>query len=244
MFAMTSQAQMIETVDTPTRGRPGGEESRARLVAAAARLFAARGFDGVSVRELAAAADVNVAAVSYHFGGKRGLYLSALEQLLQEMRPVGRPVIERIEAAFAEGPPSRDALAVTARFLVRHILTTLMSGALKPWVTQTVLREFQDPTPDYRPMLDERVMPLHLAVARLSAAALRLDDDSPEAILAAHGIMGQIMVFAAARNVILEELDWPEFGPEFGEDRLETIIAVATRGVLGALGLNSAQEAE
>ena len=48
---------------TAARGRPGGDESRARMIAASARMFAERSFDGVSVREIANAADVNVSAV-------------------------------------------------------------------------------------------------------------------------------------------------------------------------------------
>ena len=49
-------------------------ETKQRLLDAAEVLFAEKGFDGVSIRELAAAADVNVAAVNYHFQGKQNLY--------------------------------------------------------------------------------------------------------------------------------------------------------------------------
>jgi AcrR family transcriptional regulator len=221
------------------RGRPGGDESRARMIAAAARMFAERSFDGVSVREIAQAADVNVSAVSYHFGGKRGLYIAALEQLLEEMRPVGGPVIERIEGILGDKQPGRNEIKATAVFTVRHILTAMLSGDLEPWVTQTVLREFQSPTTDYRPMLDERVLPLHKAVGKLTAASLGTDANAPATVLAAHGVMGQIMVFAAARRVVQEELGWREINA----DQLESIIEAATSGVLGALGLQPNPEA-
>ena len=52
--------------------RPASE-TRERLLAAAERLFAERGFAGVSVRTIAAAADVNWSLVGYHFSGKDGL---------------------------------------------------------------------------------------------------------------------------------------------------------------------------
>jgi len=52
--------------------RPASE-TREQLVAAAARLFAERGFAGVSVRMIAAEAGVNWSLVGYHFRGKDGL---------------------------------------------------------------------------------------------------------------------------------------------------------------------------
>src|SRR5579875_3911838 len=47
--------------------------ARDRLLKAAERLFAERGFDGVSVREIATAAEVNSASVAYYFRSKEGL---------------------------------------------------------------------------------------------------------------------------------------------------------------------------
>jgi TetR/AcrR family transcriptional regulator len=51
-----------------------------KLIDAATPLFARKGFAAVSVRELAVAAGVNIAAVSYYFRGKEGLYQAVLEE--------------------------------------------------------------------------------------------------------------------------------------------------------------------
>ena len=48
------------------------ESSREKLMASAERLFADRGFDGVSVRDIANAAGVNSALVGYYFRSKEG----------------------------------------------------------------------------------------------------------------------------------------------------------------------------
>ena len=53
--------------------------TRARLLAAAERLFADRGFKKVTVREICRAARANVAAINYHFGDKLGLYREVLQ---------------------------------------------------------------------------------------------------------------------------------------------------------------------
>jgi AcrR family transcriptional regulator len=62
----------------------GPEETRDRLLRAAARLFAEKGYEGTSVKELATEAGVNVSLVSYHFGGKEGLFKTCLEQFGKE----------------------------------------------------------------------------------------------------------------------------------------------------------------
>jgi AcrR family transcriptional regulator len=49
--------------------RAAGERTRARLMEAALDLIAERGEGGLTLRELTDAAEANVAAVSYHFGG-------------------------------------------------------------------------------------------------------------------------------------------------------------------------------
>lgn len=230
------ELRSTDAVLTEAADRPRGEDARRRLIDMAAPMFAARGFDGVAVREIAKAADVNVASISYHFGGKRGLYLATLERLMDEMRPVGGPVIERIHRAFAKGSPDRAGLKALVTFMVGHFIASMHSGDLPPWTTQTIMREFQKPTPDYRPMFDERVLPLHRAVRRVAAAALELDPESPEAILAGHSVMGQIMVYASARAPALEELGWPDFAGE----RLTPLTEAATAAVLRALGLSDA----
>jgi AcrR family transcriptional regulator len=59
-----------------------GAHTREQLLDAAERLFARRGFDATSVREITGAAACNLAAVNYHFGGKRALYREAFRRRL------------------------------------------------------------------------------------------------------------------------------------------------------------------
>jgi len=62
--------------------------TRDRILRTAERLFAERGFNGVSVRELAAAAQVNIASIGYHFKNKEGLlsevYRRHCEPMIEE----------------------------------------------------------------------------------------------------------------------------------------------------------------
>jgi AcrR family transcriptional regulator len=68
------------------------------LLEAGAHLFPERGFDGVSVEDLAARARVNKALISYHFGGKRGLYVAVLKSSFAEMAERLRTIEEAGDA--------------------------------------------------------------------------------------------------------------------------------------------------
>lgn len=55
------------------------EKTRARIVEAAGKLFAEKGFSSVTVREIVTAADTHLSALNYHFKGKEALYKAVVE---------------------------------------------------------------------------------------------------------------------------------------------------------------------
>lgn len=59
------------------------ENSKEKILAAATKLFAQKGFDGVSIREICKEAEVNICMISYYWGGKKELYQGIIEDLLE-----------------------------------------------------------------------------------------------------------------------------------------------------------------
>jgi len=60
------------------------QSHKQHLLDAAVQLFAQKGYDGATLKEIADRARANVALISYHFGGKEGLYREILESLVQD----------------------------------------------------------------------------------------------------------------------------------------------------------------
>jgi TetR/AcrR family transcriptional regulator len=86
-----------------TRERRDPEATRQALVAAGADLFGESGYDGVSIEDVADLARVNKALISYHFGGKRGLYAEILASGFRELA-------SRLQAAEAAAPDAAAAV--------------------------------------------------------------------------------------------------------------------------------------
>jgi TetR/AcrR family transcriptional regulator len=78
--------------------------TRTNLIVAARSVFARKGFDGASVREITREASANLGAITYHFGSKRGLYEAVLDAGL-------RPLAERVRSVVAGEGTAHERMA-------------------------------------------------------------------------------------------------------------------------------------
>jgi AcrR family transcriptional regulator len=90
------------------------ESSREKLIASAERLFADRGFDGVSVRDIANAAGVNSALVGYYFRGKEGLLSEVYTRHCEPMKRERARLLEEFSKA-AKGPTLEQVIEAFIR---------------------------------------------------------------------------------------------------------------------------------
>ena len=85
-------------------------DTQSVILDAARQLFARHGYDGASVRAITQRAGVNLGAITYHFGSKRGLYTAVLED---GVRPLARRVAR---AAQADGTARERMLGVVEAY--------------------------------------------------------------------------------------------------------------------------------
>src|ERR1700761_648399 len=80
-----------------------GEETRARIITAAMKLFGAKGYEGASTRDIAAAAGVNAPALQYYFDNKEGVFRACIEYIAgRAWESLSEGVVEA-ERLIAEG---------------------------------------------------------------------------------------------------------------------------------------------
>jgi AcrR family transcriptional regulator len=170
---------------TVTEERPTTKE---RLLAAAEKLFAERGFEGVSVRDLAAEADVNVAAVNYHFQGKRNLYAQVLRRRLVFKREASLAALAAAPRD-AEGNPVLESLV---RDFVDQYLQEILASPHGHNFMRLIAWEMHDPGRGGEDFLRELVVPVHTSfLAALMQAAPGLSREA--ASWAIMSLMGQII---------------------------------------------------
>jgi AcrR family transcriptional regulator len=104
------------------RRRPSSQERQAGLIAAAAALFAAKGFNGTTTREIAKAAGVSEALVFKHFPTKRALYAAILAEKVS---------VDELLGAVEESAKKRDD---------RRVFMLIAGFRIRPGVDPTLLR--------------------------------------------------------------------------------------------------------
>ncbi|RME68128.1 MAG: TetR/AcrR family transcriptional regulator [Alphaproteobacteria bacterium] len=87
-----------------------GDSKRARILDAAEALFAIHGYDGVTLRQIAAKAGVDVALPNYHFGPKRDVFDAVVSRRATILNDMRREALERCCAEAAPAAPSLEQI--------------------------------------------------------------------------------------------------------------------------------------
>ena len=192
--------------------------TRERILETATALFAELGFRRVTVRDISRAAGVNLAAISYHFGDKAGLYREVVQAAIDAIR--GTTEEARREGA---GLPAEKRLQAFLRTFVRRLLA---SG--QPRVQRLVQREMYEPSGLLDRLVAEAIKPRLEYVSRIVADLLHCPADDPRVLRCVMSIQSQ--AFAAVPNPIAARLG---FSPTPKD--AEAIAAHITRFSLGGI---------
>lgn len=174
-------------------------ETRLRVLAVATRLFAARGFEKVTVREICREANANVAAVNYHFGDKMGLYRDVLGRAIEEMR---RTTDEARQEGAGKSAPEK------LRAYVSVFLRRVVAQHQDSWIHQLMMHEMADPTPALDLVIEQVLRPRHAYLGELVGEMLSLPVYDPRVNRAVSSVQSQFHVLMM--NPVAKKLS-PEF---------------------------------
>jgi AcrR family transcriptional regulator len=149
----------MAAADPEIRTDMNGRSVQDRLIEAAEELFCTRGFNDTSVRDIAAAADCNVASVNYYFGGKENLYREIWRRRLVQMRDRRLASIAQVMSAGDE-PELEDLL----RSYATAFLEPLVGQATSCRFVNLMAREMVDPHLPREMFLNEMVVPVMSAL--------------------------------------------------------------------------------
>lgn len=182
-------------------------ETRARVLKAAARLFAERGFNHVSIRDICKEAGSNVASVNYHFGDKMGLYRELIGVVAAEMN-------EGKISAFGSGigRPPEEQLRTYIRGFLHQLLDQNPEETC--WLEKLIARETAEPTQAVDLIIEKGIRPAAERLNNLVSEVMGLPVNDPRVFLGGSAIQGLCLWYRTSRPVAERMFPELKFTPE------------------------------
>lgn len=182
------------------------QATRQQILEAAGEVFAEAGFRDTTVREICRRADVNIAAVNYHFGDKEKLYAEVL-------RYSGQKCLAKYPPLLDVGPeaPAEDKL----RAFVHSFLLRIFAKGSIAWHGKLMSREMVEPTAALDSLIEERIRPMAGLLRGIVAEILRGEASDEDVRLCSFSIVSQCVFYHHCRPVLARLFpDQPPLDPE------------------------------
>src|SRR4051812_48143001 len=187
---MNTAKSIAVAASRPPKTSPISADTRQRLVDSAATLFADRGFENVTVREICKASNANVAAINYHFGDKAGLYRAVVMLAINVMQETN----EQSQRA-GDGQSPEDQI----RGFVRVFVGRLTGDNPNTWIHRLMAREMEHPTEALDLVMTQVVQPRLEYLCSVAATIMRLPTSDPRVRRCIASLQSQCLL--AARKV-------------------------------------------
>jgi AcrR family transcriptional regulator len=213
--------------------RSDGVETRALILQVAGELFADKGFERTTSREICLAAGANMAAVNYHFGSREGLYEAVLVEAHGQLVR-----LDDLEAIGRLGEAPQDRLRAVIGLLARR------AGAQEtPWGLRILVHEMMvAPSPHIAVLLRKAVLPKVQIMMSILAAVLKLPADHPAVQRALALVVMPCMMMTIAPRNLLRQVIPAAYDDEQGlVDDMTRYAMAGLAAVAGAHGASTSQ---
>jgi AcrR family transcriptional regulator len=207
---------MFETDDLESNRMSSNDldTTRDRIIEAAGEIFAERGFEATTVRDICQAAGANIAAVNYYFGDKQRLFVEAVLRAHRwRMQQAALP------DWTTNTPPSKKLTDFIATFIRR-----VRTGPKDTWQNRLIMREMMRPDAACAEVVRDSIRPQFEILMGILRALLPEGTSVETLHLTAFSIVGQCLFYHFADPVVRHLVDDVEYG-EFSIDKLASHIA-------------------
>jgi AcrR family transcriptional regulator len=185
---MRFEAKMT-TADVLTKD---ADTTRERIIDAAGEIFAQRGFESTTVRDICQAAGANVAAVNYYFGDKQRLYIEAVVR-------AHRWRMDRAKLPeWSAGTSPDEKLADFIATFIRRVRT----GPDDTWHTRLIMREIAHPSEACAELVQSSIRPQFEILIGILREMRPDTTDENTLHLTAFSIVGQCLFYHFADPVV------------------------------------------
>ena len=200
-------------------------DTRSRILQAAAQVFLERSFEGATIREICTRAGANVAAVNYHFGSKEALHAAALEDVMHTCHQ-RYPMDEGMDPTLAPE-------ALLKRIIVNMLRMDFPDDPELARFSKLLWMEVVNPKPEFGRLVDRFMRPIKDSLEAILGAILGpCDQETLRHCVGA--VVGQILFHAQNQEIITRIYPDKTYHPD-DVRRLAEFIFAFTMGGLRAV---------
>lgn len=224
--------QALETRETEgpleRARRDRGAETRQRLLLGALDVFGRYGFEGATTRQIAKAANANLAAIVYHFGSKEALHLAVAEYIMASIEKLAAPTLASVSRPDALKTPE-TALDALLELIGAYVDIILGTEEAELWA-RFVVREQMEPGAAFD-VIYKLMGSSHKLACTLTGKVVGQDPEDEDVKLRTFTIFGQILVFKVSQAMVLRSMEWSRIDAE-RRSRIKSLVLDQARLIL------------
>lgn len=199
------------------------DDTKQRLIDAAGAIFADKGYEAASIRDICQLAEANIAAVNYHFGGKRPLYVAAVRHA---------QCCRQEDVPFPEFPPEL-APPEQLRAFIGTMFERMLSAHRPKWHLELMLRELARPTEACAAVVEDYIRPMADALRAILNQLLPADLSEEQRWMIGFSTVAQVLFYYIHQPIIRLLMQNPA-GEPFSIDQLADHVTRFTLAAIGA----------
>ena len=185
-------------------------DPKVRIASAAIEEFALRSLDGARIREIARKSGVNVAAISYHFGGKEGLYRAVISGVSDYFDKSVGPYYRRGKKMFSSGDAD-GAMNLAREFLI-DMIRKFSGMKIVPALCLIMARETASPSGYFQRVYDSIYRRPVEFLSKLLVVASKGKVPPDVGIVFAQALWANVRSYSAKSDAVLRLHSWSDVG--------------------------------
>lgn len=185
------------------------KDSKTQLLCSAFCEFAQNGFWGATTRDIAKRAGINISSILYYFGGKKGIYAAALENIVEAVKQETEELAREYDMVMYK-KDSAEAREMLKKF-TKAFLYLLCGEKLSRDMKTVFLSEYSKPTEDFSILYEGLILPFYKKMANLLGLASGNKISIKDAYLYMFPFFAQMFVFSSRQDTICKFMEWKTY---------------------------------
>lgn len=201
-------------------------DTKEEIVKTAMYEFALKGYEPTATRDILSKAHANVAAISYYFGNKNGLYEEVLKRILVRINQKFTHEMEDYQNELSQRPCPQKSEELLKRF-IRGFVELFCSDKLTTAMCMIFVREYVEPSPSFKELFQGLNTQYRQIFVDLLVDANGGKMTYKEAVLQVVMLFSSIFMLVSRKKIILDAMQWKGYTP----DSVDEILSVFYRGL-------------